>query len=246
MRIHFLGTGAGNFRGSRRQPCSALLDGLLLDCGAGATGRLHDIHQFDQVEAVLISHLHSDHVAGLFDFLLHTLITGRNRPLAVVSPPGLRGLLQAAFEVRETVINPAALYDFRLIEGSQVETSVGRWKIRSVPLDHSILNLGYLLTSNGLSVFYTGDTREPSPARDLRADYLIHEATYADRFSSLAKEYGHSTATEAAKTAVAMRVRHLMINHVGDQPDSDAEIAREAKQAFPESVVVEDRSSLEL
>lgn len=246
MRIHFLGTGAGNFRGSRRQPCSAFLDGLLLDCGAGATGRLHDIGQFDHVDAVLISHLHSDHVAGLFDFLLHTLITGRKRSLVVVSPPGLGGLLRAAFEVRETVTDPSALYEFRLIEGDRIETTVGRWTVRSVPLDHSVLNVGYLLTADGVSVFYSGDTREPSAARDLRADYLVHEATYADRFSSWARQYGHSTASQAAQTAVSMRARKLMINHVGDQPDSEVEIPREAKQAFPETVVVEDRSSIDL
>lgn len=246
MRVHFLGTGAGNFRGSRRQPCSALLEGLLLDCGAGATGRLHDIGQFDRVDAVLVSHLHSDHVAGLFDFLLHTLITGRKRPLVVVSPPGLGGLLRAAFDVRETVANPSDLYEFRLIEGDRVETTVGRWTIRSVPLDHTVLNLGYLLTSNGVSVFYTGDTREPSPARNLRADYLIHESTYPDRFSSRAREYGHSTASQAAETAVAMHARRLLINHIGDQPESEVEIPREAKQAFPESLVVEDRTSVDL
>jgi len=246
MRIHFLGTGAGNFRGSRRQPCSSFLDGLLLDCGAGATGRLHDQQLFDKVDAVLISHLHSDHVAGLFDFLLHTLITGRKRPLVVISPPGLRGLLQAAFEVKETVANPSDLYEFRLVEGERVEATAGRWTIRSVPLDHSVLNLGYLLSSDGVSVFYSGDTREPSPARELRADYLIHEATYADRFASRAREYCHSTASQAAQTAIAMHARRLLINHLGDLPEADMEITREARQAFPESTVVEDRTSYDL
>jgi ribonuclease Z len=245
MRIHFLGTGAGNFRGSRRQPCSALLDGLLLDCGAGATGRLHDIGQFASVDAVLISHLHSDHVAGLFDFLLHTLITARKRPLVVVSPPGLRGLLDAAVRVGETVADPAGLYDLRLIEGDHVETTVGRWTIRSVALDHTILNLGYLLTSDETTVFYSGDTREPSAARELRADVLVHEATYADRFASFARAYGHSTASQAAETALAMHARHLLLNHIGDQPDSEVEIPREAKAAFPGSVVTEDRSTFD-
>jgi ribonuclease Z len=246
MKVHFLGTGAGNFRGSRRQPCSAFLEGLLLDCGAGATGRLHDIGRFGDVEAILISHLHSDHVAGIFDFLLHTLITGRKRPLVVVSPPGLRGVIRAMLDVKGTVVDPAQLYDFRVLEGDRIETEVGPWKIRSVALDHSVLNLGYLLSSDRVSVFYTGDTREPSAARGVRADYVIHEATYADRFSSRAREYGHSTASQAAETAVAMHARRLLLNHVGDMPDSDVEIAREAKARFPESDVVEDRTTLEL
>jgi len=246
MQIHFLGTGAGNFRGSRRQPSSALLDGLLLDCGAGATGKLHDIGRFDSVDAVLVSHLHSDHLGGLFDFFLHTLVTRRKRPLVVFSPPGLGGVLQAMFDVKGTVFSPSDLYDFRLVEGEQIEATVGRWKIRSVVLDHSITDLGYLLTTDGLSVFYTGDTREPSAARGVRADYLIHEATYADRFSSQARDYGHSTASQAAETALAMHARRLLVNHIGDQPDSETEIPRELKRVFPDSVVAEDRTSIDL
>jgi len=246
MKVHFLGTGAGNFRGSRRTPCSALLEGVLLDCGAGATGKLHDLHRFDEVEAVLISHLHSDHVAGLFDFLLHTFITGRKRRLVIVSPPGLRRLLRAVVDVKGTVVDPSSLYDLELIEGDHVQTTVGRWTIQAKALDHSVLDLGFLLQTDGVSVFYTGDTREPSPARALRADYLIHEATYPDQFSARAREFGHSTGSQAAETAAAMGARRLLLNHVGDLPDADVEIAREAKRIFPDSLVVEDRQSVEL
>ena len=246
MKVHFLGTGAGNFRGSRRQPCSALLDRLLLDCGAGATGRLHDLHRFESVDAVLISHLHSDHVAGLFDFLLHTLITKRTRPLTVVAPPGLGRLLQAAFAVKGTVVDPSTLYDFRVIESDRIETAIGPWSVRSFSLDHTVVNLGYLLSTDGLSVFYSGDTREPAGPSDLRADYLIHEATYADRFSSLARDYGHSTASDAARAALRLGARRLLINHIGDGADADAEIARDARRVCSESQVVEDRSEFEL
>lgn len=246
MRIQFLGTGAGNFRGSRRQPSSAVLEDLLLDCGAGATGRLHDAGKFGEINAVLVSHLHSDHVAGLFDLLLHTLVTGRTRPLTILSPPGLRGLIRAMVEVHGTVVDPATLYELRILEGDRLETTVGRWKIRSVPLDHTVLDVGFLLTTDGFSLFYSGDTREPSAARDVRADYLVHEATYPDRLANLAREYGHSTSSGAADAAVAMGARHLLINHVGDEPDAGSEIAREARRVFPDSVVTEDGLRLDL
>ncbi len=246
MKLTFLGTGAGNFRGSRRHPASAYVDGVLLDCGAGATGRLHDVGAFDRVDVVLISHLHSDHVAGLFDFLLHTLITGRRRPLTLVSPPGLSPILASVFAAKGTVVDPSQLYEFRLVESDRPEVTVGRWRIRGVPLDHSILDLGYHLSTDGLSIFYTGDTREPSATLETPADYLIHEATYADRHRASAREYGHSTGTEAAEAARATGARRLFLTHVGDLPDTDSEIAAEARRTFPESVVAEDRSSFDL
>jgi ribonuclease Z len=246
MKLDFLGTGAGNFRGSRRQPSSALLDTILLDCGAGATGRLHDIGRFGDVEAVLISHLHSDHVAGLFDFLLHTFLTRRDRPLTIVSPPGLGEVLRSVIETKGTVVNPADVYPLRVVEGEAIDLTVGGWRIRSFVMDHTLMDLGYLLASNGVSAFYTGDTREPSAAGGLRADYLIHEATFSDRDGSLARAYGHSTGTQAAQTAARMGARRLWLSHIGDRPNSEAEISLEARRVFPDSEVVEDRASFQL
>jgi ribonuclease Z len=246
MRLDFLGTGAGSARGTRRQPCGALLDTLLLDCGAGVTGRLQDIDRFDGIDIVLISHLHSDHVAGLFDLLLHTIISDRCRPLTVVSPPGLQRILDAVYAAEGTVKRPEDVYPFRLLEGRSIDTTIGRWRIRSVEMDHTVLDLGYWVATEDLSAFYSGDTREPSAARAVRAEYVIHEATYPDRQASRAHEYGHSTATEAATAARAMGARRLWLTHLSGGPDEDAEIATEARRVFPEAVVAEDRSTFTL
>jgi ribonuclease Z len=242
MRLTFLGTGAGNYRGGHRHLCSALIDGVLLDCGAGTTGRLHDTHLFDTVDVVLISHLHSDHFAGLFDFLMHTLITGRKRPLTILSPPGLSPILLAMNNVSAMVKDPATLYDLRLIEAVRPEATVGPWKIRSFPMDHTVYDLGYLLTKDGASVFYTGDTRQPSMRDGFRADFVIHESTYADRHAEFAHAYGHSTASQAARAASLMGARQLILTHIGSLEGTDAEVHREVRAGFPDSTVAEDLS----
>jgi ribonuclease Z len=246
MDLTFLGTGAGNHRGSRRQPCSAYVDGLLLDCGAGATGRLQDAGLFDRVDAVLITHLHTDHIAGLFDFLLHTVIAQRRRALSILTPPGLSPILKAMNDVRATVIDPAELYPLHLIESLRPEASVGAWSIQSIPLDHSVYNLGYLLSSNGMRLFYTGDTREPSAAEGLTADIVVHESTYADRYADRAHDFGHSTASQAARAATRMHARRLFLTHLSSLPDTDAEVLREVRAGFPDSEVAEDRQHYSL
>jgi ribonuclease Z len=246
MKLTFLGTGAGNFRGSRRQMCSALVEEVLLDCGAGTTGRLHDAALFDRVDGILVSHLHCDHIAGLFDFLLHAMITQRKRPLTIVSPPGLSPILRAMNDVGAMVKNPAELYDFRLIEGLQPEATIGRWRVRGIPLDHTVYNLGYLLTMDGTTLFYTGDTRQPSAPEDLRADFVIHESTFADRNARFAHDFGHSTASQAARAARAMRARRLFLTHIGSDEGVDAEVFREAREGFPDATLAEDRSQHDL
>jgi ribonuclease Z len=226
--------------------CSALVEDVLLDCGAGATGRLYDAALFGHVDAILISHLHSDHIAGLFDFLLHTLITERKRPLTIVSPPGLSPILRAMTNVGAMVKDPAELYDFRVVEGLEPEVTIGRWRARGVPLNHTVYNLGYLLTKDDVTLFYTGDTRQPSVPEGLRADFVIHESTYADRNAQLAHEFGHSTATQAARVATMMQARRLFLTHIGSREGTEAEVLREVRAGFPDSTVAEDRSQYDL
>ena len=246
MKLTFFGTGAGSFRGSRRQMPSAFVEGILLDCGAGATGRLHDAALFDRVEGILITHLHTDHIAGLFDFLLHTVIQGRKRPLTIVSPPGLSPILRAANDARAMARDPSELYELRLVEGSEPEATIGPWRVQAIPLDHTVYNVGYLLTSDDAKLFYTGDTRQPSASDGLRADFVIHESTYADRNADQAHEYGHSTASQAARAAVEMHARRLFLTHIGDLEGTEAEVLHEVRAAFPDSTVAEDCGEYDL
>jgi ribonuclease Z len=240
MKLTFLGTGAGNFHGSRRQLCSAFFEGVLLDCGAGTTGRLHDAALFDGVDGILISHLHTDHFAGLFDFLLHTFIFQRKRPLTIVSPPGLSPILRAMNEVAAMVRDPSELYELRLIEGLRPEATIGSWEARAIPLDHTAYNLGYLLTRDDATLFYTGDTRYPAVPESLRADVVIHESTFSDRHATLAHEYGHSTASQAAQTATQMNASRLFLTHIGSREGTESEVLQEVKAAFRDSTVAED------
>jgi len=225
---------------------SAFVEGALLDCGAGTTGRLHDAALFDRVDGILISHLHTDHISGLFDFLLHTLIAERKRPLTIVSPPGLSPILRAMNDVRAMVKDPADVYDLRLIEGLHPEATIGPWRVRGVPLNHTIYNLGYLLTTDDTTLYYTGDTRQPSVPDGLRADFVIHESTYADRNTHLAQEFGHSTASQAARAAAVMKARRLFLTHIGDREGTEAEVLREVRAGFPDSTVAEDLSHYDL
>ena len=184
-------------------------------------------------DGILISHLHSDHIAGLFDFLLHTLISERKRPLTIVSPPGLSPILQAMNDAGAMVKNPAELYDFRLIEGLQPEVTIGPWRARGVPLNHTVYNLGYLLTKDDVTLFYTGDTRQPSVPNGLRADFVIHESTYADRNAQLAHDFGHSTATQAARWANLMGARVLFLTHIGSRRVPKPRFSRRSELVSP-------------
>ena len=93
----------------------------------------------------------------------------------------------------------------------------------------------------GRKVVLTGDTR---PARSVleiaqNADVLVHDGTFADEERERADQTGHTTARAAAELARVARVRMLVLTHLSNRYFGP-EIAREARTAFPETVVPRD------
>jgi ribonuclease Z len=71
------------------------------------------------------------------------------------------------------------------------------------------------------------------------ADLLVIEATFLDRDSALARDYGHLTAANAAELAAASSVKQLVLTHIsGRYPEED--ILAEAAKIFPNSRIAAD------
>jgi len=99
----------------------------------------------------------------------------------------------------------------------------------------------------GRSILYPGDTRPSEVVQALAegADLLIHEATFADEDAERAAETHHSTATQAAEVARAAGVRMLALTHVSPRYFGP-EIANEAREVFPNTVVPRDFDVIEV
>ena len=99
----------------------------------------------------------------------------------------------------------------------------------------------------GRKLAYTGDTA-PSPIV-VRAvhlvDLLVHEATFSTEEGERARETFHSTAAEAAEVARLADVRLLALTHVSMRYFGP-ELAREAREVFPETVVPRDFDVIEI
>jgi len=99
----------------------------------------------------------------------------------------------------------------------------------------------------GRKVVLTGDTA-PSPGvvqAAHRADLLVHEATFASEERDRARETMHATAAEAAEVARLAAVRLLALTHVSSRYFGP-ELAREAREIFPETVVPRDFDLVEV
>lgn len=67
------------------------------------------------------------------------------------------------------------------------------------------------------------------------ADLLLHESTYLDENKAEAHQRGHSTATEAARMALASGAKRLLLTHFSSRYRDDSLFAKEARKIFANS-----------
>ncbi|MCL6451100.1 MAG: MBL fold metallo-hydrolase [Acetobacteraceae bacterium] len=201
---------------------------VLLEAGPGTLSSLGSVRAYASVAAVVLSHLHADHMS---DFLV------LRYALEAVHHLGLRSEPLVVYAPAE----PAAL--FSVLPYRQV--------VRAEPLDESRrveaggLSLSFLRTQHpvpcyavrfeerGKGLVYTADT---SWAESLvgfahGADLLLAEATLMEREAALGGQTGHLTAGQAGRLGAEAGVRRLVITHLVPFYDADA-LRREAEDGF--------------
>lgn len=102
----------------------------------------------------------------------------------------------------------------------------------------------------GRIVTILGDTRFCKQAEKLayEADVLVHEATFADGEEELARNYYHSTTTQAANIAKLAKVKKLCLTHISSRYDREAsqELVKEARTVFPETEIAVDFKAMSI
>lgn len=101
----------------------------------------------------------------------------------------------------------------------------------------------------GRKITYSGDTVPCQSLIDLgkNSDVLIHEATFSEELSDIAKEKKHSTAIGAATDAMKMRAKQLILTHISTRYQEDViKLLEEAKEIFPNTLLAKDLMRVEL
>lgn len=147
MKIVLLGTSSAVPTLTRGLSCTALIrdgDVFLFDCGEGTQLQLmRSGVKRSRIHSIFIGHLHGDHLYGIAGLLSTLHLDGRETPLNVFGPEGLRVFLNAAFRTSDlqfsfklTVREFPRGYKGRVLEEEE-------FYVDSLPLDHSIFCLGW-------------------------------------------------------------------------------------------------------
>lgn len=237
IEITLLGTGSPLPDPHRAGPSTLVRAGgatLLVDCGRGALMRLAAAGVgANGLSALLLTHLHSDHVTDLGDVLTTRWVTGFGAPpLPIVGPPGTAELVDAtlaalARDIRyridhhEDLTEPPAVAVTEVTGGPAWEA--GDVRVTAAPTDHRPVapTVGFRVEHDGAAVVLAGDT-VPCPTLDelcAGADALVHTVIRKDvlehapvqRLKDVC-DY-HSSVEEAAATAARAGVGTLVLTH---------------------------------
>jgi ribonuclease Z len=100
----------------------------------------------------------------------------------------------------------------------------------------------------GRKIVISGDTKPSNQiiGFSLDADVLIHEATFDSRLQDIAKEYGHTTAAQAAEMAKKAGVEKLFLVHISPRYLDYHVLEDEARSVFPHSYAPKDFQEVEV
>ena len=118
---------------------------FLVDCGEGTQVQLRKAKaRFSKINHIFISHLHGDHCFGLPGLIASFRLLGRDVPLHVYGPKGIKKMLETIFTITETHRGFELIYHELDKDYSEKIYEDNRVEVYTIPLDHRINCNGYL------------------------------------------------------------------------------------------------------
>ena len=197
FKVTILGTGSARPTTYRHHSAHALNvheQFYLVDCGEGTQTRLLEVGINPlKLNAAFISHLHGDHVYGLFPLISSMGLMGRKTPFTVFAPAPFGELMECHFRYFDNRLPFEVIYKevdtrlhTRIFENKVMEV----W---SIPLRHRIPTSGYIF-------------REKAPALNIRKEAIeryglgIAQITAAKRGEDIFSDGGKLIAANAEIT----------------------------------------------
>ena len=118
---------------------------FLIDCGEGTQVQLRKAKaKFSKINHIFISHLHGDHVFGLPGLISSFRLLGRETPLHVYGPKGIKEMMETIFRITETHQGFEVVFHELSSKKSEKVFEDNRVEVFTIPLYHRIYCNGYL------------------------------------------------------------------------------------------------------
>lgn len=249
LHVGLCGSGSPLPDERRSPPCTLVIAGkhvFLFDAGSGAARGIARMGlNPGEIEAIFLTHFHSDHIDGLGEVMLQRWVGGtRDKPVPVHGAAGIEtivgGLMQVYAQDKqyrvahhgEKVVPPSGFggeaLPFTIIGGQFGSTLIidePELKVLAFGVDHAPIHpaTGYRISYKDRTVVISGDTKKAlSVEREAKGvDLLVHEVL-SEKLTGVLED----SARRAGRASLAQIFNDITNYHTW--PEQVAEIARDA------------------
>ncbi len=239
---------------------------FLIDCGEGTQQMMRKMHiSLVKIEALFITHIHGDHVFGLFGLLSSMTMYGRTGDLHIFGPRALGSVLNFYKSFFGEGMNFGIIFHQVDCKTPQLIYETKPLKVSAFPLKHKIECYGYRFdevatprriakaAEEGVEVrtasyAYCSDTAAfPELSEWLKGVHTIyHEATYMEEMADKAAARYHSTTRQAAECAKNAGADRLLVGHYSSRIREFDAYLQECRGIFPNTVATQDGDIFEI
>ena len=270
-KLIILGSGTPNPNPERSGSAYAVVtngQAYLVDFGPGVVRRASALSpswggkfqemEIENLQYAFLTHLHSDHSAGLSDLILSPWVLGRENSLKLFGPRGLKNMARNITKAYKEDI------DYR-INGSQPSNSEG-FKTSVTEISEGIIfedenvsveaflnnhggfknSFGFIFRTQDKKIVFSGDTAYSEKLIELssKADILVHEVYSEKGFLEKTKDWQiyhkahHTSAIDVGKIAKLSQPKKLILSHILFWGNTESSIINEVRQNYDGEVII--------
>jgi len=260
-RVILLGTGTPNPTPERMGPSLAVVSSdrvYIVDCGPGVVRRAVQAGiRMDQLTRAFVTHLHSDHTAGLPDLIFTPAVTGRTEPFEIYGPPGMRtmtALVMKAWrkdmQIRLHGLEPAVPQAY-IVHAHDVKPGTvfqdGAVRVIAFAVNHGSWKYayGYRFEAKDKTIVVSGDTTySPGLIRAAAGcDILVHEVYSEKGLARRTPDWQkyhqafHTSASDLGRIAAEVRPKRLVLTHELPMGETPGEVVEEVRRNFHGEII---------
>jgi ribonuclease Z len=270
-QVVLLGTGTPNVDPERSGPSVAIVVNdtpYLVDFGPGVVrraaamspswGGTMEALETQNLKHAFLTHLHSDHSAGLSDLILSPWVMGRDEPLELYGPEGVADMAEHVLQAYEGDIR------YR-VDGLEPTNDFG-WRVNSHEIDGGVIfeddnvsveamrvrhgtwknAFAYKFTTPDRVIVVSGDIAPDTKFEEWAngVDILIHEVYSVEGFARKTPDWqkyhsnNHTSTHELGEIASRTRPKLLILYHILFWGASEETVLREVREKYDGNVVL--------
>ncbi|WP_273122642.1 MBL fold metallo-hydrolase [Bacillus weihaiensis] len=200
---------------------------LLVDCGSAVLSKLQEVISIEQLDAVVLSHYHHDHVADVgplqYASLVTSILNGENKTIPIY---GHKEDQESFDKLTYKQATKGIAYD------PNESITIGPFTISFLPTIHPVPCYAMKITDGESTIVYTADTsyKEELISFSEQADLLLAECSFYEYQDGT--NAGHMNSSEVGKIAGSSQVKELLLTHLphfGNHQDLITEVQKHYK-----------------